>query len=79
MGYAPPGCGATGRGMGDVDLALRNVATHCPEELVRLLAPPGEEFRAVRWIDTQLALRERRGDKGLIAQHNGYRVIYHHE
>ena len=65
--------------MGDVDLALRNVATHCPEELVRMLAAPGEVVRWLRWIDTQLALRERRVDKGLIAQHDGYRVIYHHE
>jgi len=65
--------------MGDVDLALRNVATHCPAELVQWLALPGEVVRALRWIDTQLALRERRADKGLIAQHDGYRVIYHHE
>jgi len=74
-----PARGYVVRPMGDVDLALRNVATHCPEELVQVLAEPGEVVRSLRWIDTQLALRERRADKGIVAQHDGYRVIYHHE
>jgi hypothetical protein len=65
--------------MGDIDLALRHVATHCPEELVRMLAPPGDRVYDVRFVDTQLALRERRVDKGILAQHDGYRVIYHYE
>ena len=65
--------------MGDVDIALRQVATRHPEDLARLFVPPGTPILSMRWLDTQLAARERRADKGLLVQLATHRLAIHNE
>ena len=65
--------------MGDVDIALRHVTTRHPEDIARRFVPAGEEIVSMRWLDTQVASRERRLDKGLLVQLRGHRLVIHVE
>ncbi len=49
--------------MGDVDLTLRHLATQHPADLVRVFVAGASALEAPRWLDSQLAARERRVDK----------------
>jgi hypothetical protein len=65
--------------MGDVDIALRQVTTRRPEDIARRFVSPDQTILSMRWLDTQLAVRERRIDKGLLVELAQYRVAIHNE
>jgi hypothetical protein len=65
--------------MGDVDIALRQVTTRRPEDIARRFVSSDQTILSMRWLDTQLAVRERRIDKGLLVELPQYRVAIHNE
>ena len=65
--------------MGDVDIALRQVTTRHPEDLAWCFARAGQTPRSARWIDTQLAARELRADRGLLMELPAIRLVGHLE
>ena len=65
--------------MGDVDLTLRHLATQHPADLVRVFVAGAVASEAPRWLDSQLAARERRVDKALLVHRSEDRVALHAE
>ena len=65
--------------MGDVDLTLRHLATQHPADLVRVFVAGASTSEAPRWLDSQLAARERRVDKALLVHRSEDRVALHAE
>ena len=65
--------------MGDVDLTLRHLATQHPADLVRVFVAGAVASEAPRWLDSQLAARERRVDKALLVHRSDDRVALHAE
>lgn len=51
--------------MGQIDIAVRHVAQHHPEQLVAALLEPGPRVKIGRWLETQVTALERRLDKAL--------------
>lgn len=65
--------------MGDVDLALRHVATRHPYDIARVALPGVTSETPVAWFDSQSARQERRLDKGLMVTRPTDRVIVNNE
>ena len=63
--------------MGDVDLALRHVATRHPYDIAQMALPGVTPEMPVAWFDSQSARLERRLDKGLMVTRPADRVIVH--
>jgi hypothetical protein len=65
--------------MGDVDLTLRHLARQHPADLVGVFVAGAVASEAPRWLDSQLAARERRVDKALLVHRSDDRVALHAE
>jgi hypothetical protein len=63
----------------DTDLALRHLSQQLPDAMLRGLAAarPGDRFES--WVDTQLAQRQRRLDRAIIANDGRSRRVLHVE
>ncbi len=65
--------------MGNIDLALRSVATRHPYDIARQALPDVTPETPLVWLDTQHARAELRLDKGMMVTRATGRVVIHHE
>ncbi len=65
--------------MSTIDTALRQVSRRFPEAFARAMAGPKATVRGARWIETQLALRNRHLDRALWAEVDGVARVQHVE
>ena len=55
----------------DVDLTLRHLTRCFPDDLARALLPGAKTLTEVTWLETQVAERQRRTDRGLLVVADG--------
>ncbi len=63
----------------DVDLALRHLTQHLPDDLARALLPDAAVLTGATWIETQLTARQRRMDRSLLVVADGHARVEHVE
>ncbi len=63
----------------DADTPLRHISRIFPSEMARALLPSGPPIDAARWVESQLASRERRLDRALDVQLGPDRRLLHTE
>jgi hypothetical protein len=63
----------------DIDLALRTLSQHLPEDLARALLPTARRLTDCAWGETQLAARQRRMDRSLFVVADGVARVEHLE